>query len=419
MNGLIRRRSNFGTSLVEAVVALAVMAFGMLAVVGIQSTLRLNADVAKQRSEAVRIAQEAMESARTFAAIEAPVNGQTAYADIGDVAGQQVAGYTTNTTFSLTRTVVSHSTPDRKEVQIRVDWTDRNGQAQGVELNSIIAANDPRVSLLLTARPNGIPVRQPLGRHPGIPQPAVSVAPGLSAFKPPSGAAGVVWVFNDLSGMIVGVCNNVATDQSLLTSVDVAGCSNNVTAQPLRGFVRFATGSSQPTAADAQNPTGTALNLSIDLVLTSSGHPAPDHACFAAAPFDALTAETVVPYYCVVYANAARVWSGRSTLRPLAFTTPPSQLPWVVADDAADATASRYRVCRFTPAANDAQVVPNWQHPRDYADVTVLQPLVNQNFLVIRAGDGSLPFACPTDVAADPAAGDFVNSNTLVHQPAP
>ncbi len=54
----------------------------------------------------------------------------------------------------------------------------------------------------------------------------------------------------------------------------------------------------------------------------------------------------------------------------------------------------------------------------------MLEQLTNQNFLVIRAGndlgDGSgTAFTCPTDVPADPATGDFVNSNTLPHQPPP
>ena len=60
-------RAARGVSLVEALVALAVMAFGMLAVAGIQGMLRLNSDVAKQRSEAVRIAQEQIEQLRAFA----------------------------------------------------------------------------------------------------------------------------------------------------------------------------------------------------------------------------------------------------------------------------------------------------------------------------------------------------------------
>jgi len=426
-----RRCPLFGTSLIEAVVALAVMAFGMLAVVGVQSTLRLNADVAKQRSEAVRIAQEAMEAARAFAVIDNPVDGQSAYDDIDRIDAQTVSGYTTNTSFSLTREVDTRQAPDRKEIRIRVDWTDRSGEAQGVELNSIVAANDPRVSLLLTARPNGIPERQPLGRNPGIPRQAVPVGPGISAFKPPSPDGQVVWVFNETNGQIVGVCNTVVTGQAELTGADVSNCSANASGLLLSGFVRFATDMvdtttgllRQPTAADAENPLSKALNLEVMLTLTSTGHASPDHACFAEAPSSASTTRTDVPYFCAIFFNTSvvPVWSGISTLMPLAFLfdLPPDYVPWALADDADDATASRYRVCRYTPATSDAQSIPNWQHPRNYSNVTVLPPLVNQNFLVIRAGDDVRPFTCPTDTAADPAAGDFVNSNTLVHQPAP
>jgi Tfp pilus assembly protein PilV len=407
-----------GTSLVEAVVAMAVMAFGMLAVVGIQSTLRLNADVAKQRSEAVRIAQEAMETARGFAAIDDPAVGQTAYADIGSSTTSAVEGYTTNTTFTLTQTVTQHLQPPRKDIRIRVDWTDRNGQAQGVELNSIVGANDPLLALLLGARPNGIPLRQPLGRHPGVPPSAKSLPGGVSGFKPPSPDGQVVWVFDDASGQIVGVCNTVTTGQAELTGADISSCSNNASALLLSGFVRFATEAQQPTAADAENPASNALNLGVALTLVSSGHPTPNHVCFAAAPSSQSLAllSIEVPYYCIVFTNSSGLWSGRSNIVPLAFSEQPDS-PWQIADDAADARADRYRVCRYTPATSQDQPVPNVAHPRTYIDVRTT--LLNQNFLVIRAGDGTLAFTCPTDGPIDPATGNLVNSNTLVQQPPP
>ena len=55
-----------GVSLVEALVALAIMAFGMLGLVGMQASMRANADLAKQRSEAVRLAQQQMEAWRGY-----------------------------------------------------------------------------------------------------------------------------------------------------------------------------------------------------------------------------------------------------------------------------------------------------------------------------------------------------------------
>lgn len=418
------RRRIGGTSLVEAMVALAVMAFGMLAVVGIQATLRQNADTAKQRSEAVRIAQDAIEAARAFSTIDITA-GQSAFADIAAVANVGVVGYTTNTSYTLTQDITARTAPDHKELRVRVDWTDRNGQPQRVELNSVIGANDPRVALALSAEPKGLPPRQNVQRNPAIPPKSVSVGGGLSAFKPPSASGFVVWVFNDLTGLIVGVCNTVTTGQAALTGADVASCSNNTTAQPLSGFVRFATDLVQPTAAVAENPSSTALNLRIVLILTSLGHPVPSHECYAAAPPSSSLAApssseriTAVPYYCAVFSNTNRLWTGVSGVIPLGFSDQ-GNVPWDIAVDAADAALNRYRVCRYTPAANDAEVIPNRQHPRIYTNVSELEPLANQNFLVIRAGNGTVPFQCPTDVPVDLATGNLVNSNTLTHQPAP
>jgi Tfp pilus assembly protein PilV len=414
-------RSSRGTSLVEALVALAVMAFGMLAVLGIQTTLRGNSDVAKQRSEAVRIAQEAMESARAFSTIDTTA-GQVAYADVADTVGVPVVGYTTNTTFAVSQAVVPRTNPDRKELRIRVDWTDRNGEPQRVELNGVIGANDPRVSLALGAQPKGIPERQPWGRHRGIPPQAIGIGGGLSAFKPPvrdTDNGSIVWVINNLTGLIVGICDSINTRQEDLTATDVENCNDNTTAQILSGYVRFSTDLTQPTASESENPTSTALNLSIGLDLTSTGHPWPYRRCFDDAPTTRIAAEstTVVRYYCAVYSNPERVWSGTSTVLPRAFNG--EFLAWTIAGDAAETAATRYRVCRYTPATSDAQDVPNRQHPRTYSNVTAFEPLTNQNFLVIRAGDGTTAFQCPADVAANPSTGDFVNSNTLLHQPAP
>lgn len=411
-------RMRRGTSLVEALVAMAVMALGMLAVVGIQSTLRLNADVAKQRSEAVRIAQEAMEAARGFSAVETPGQGQTAYAAVVGGQAQAVEGYTTNTTYLVTRSVVTHTDAPRKDIRIRVAWEDRSGQAQAVELSSIVGANDPRLALLLGARPNGIPVRQPLGRHEGIPPSAKALPQGISAFKPPAPGGDLVWVFNNGTGLITSVCTGVLTEQAELTEADLANCSTDVHALLLAGFVRFATGTQQPTAADAENPSSQALNLDVNLTLTSTGHPFPYRQCFASAPVSQSLASlfTDVAYFCIVYLDGEGQWSGRSSVVPLAFLELPDS-PWLIAENAADASADRYRVCRYTPASSDSVKVPNRDHPRTY--IGVKAPLWNQNFLVIRAGNGTQAFTCPTDSPANPAAGDLVNSNTLVHQPAP
>ena len=145
-----------GVSMVEAMVALAVMAFGMLAVVGVQSTLRLNADIAKQRSEATRIAQEKLDEWRSFTVIDTvPPPGQTAWSaianDVSTVPGS-------NATYEVRREVVVTADPPAKVVRVTVSWSDRaaadaNDKNQRVVLASSIAAAAPGLSGTLAVRP--------------------------------------------------------------------------------------------------------------------------------------------------------------------------------------------------------------------------------------------------------------------------
>jgi hypothetical protein len=151
-------------------------------------------------------------------------------------------------------------------------------------------------------------------------------------------------------------------------------------------------------------------------------------------------------YYCAVPVGAATPlrWSGRSRLADLPLAT-----------DVTDSDATAYRVCRYTPVTGchevvgplpprdppdpaeadariwgmpgatatctepDPQTDPptpsrilrNADHPLDYDKVT--SALTNQNFLVIRAGDGTNAFECPGDDTGTP----YVNGNTWRHQP--
>ena len=114
-------RDSRGASLVEAMVALAVMAFGMLAVVGVQSTLRYNGDVARQRSEATRLAQERLDQLRSFTAIDTGPPEQT-WTNIAD-------GVSTteglNATYEVRSEVLSLPDTPAKVIRVTVSWADR------------------------------------------------------------------------------------------------------------------------------------------------------------------------------------------------------------------------------------------------------------------------------------------------------
>ena len=70
-----------GATLLEALVAFLVLSLGMLTMARVQTSLRLNSDTARQRTEAVRLAAEDMETLRNFGAV-AVGHGVKAYADI-------------------------------------------------------------------------------------------------------------------------------------------------------------------------------------------------------------------------------------------------------------------------------------------------------------------------------------------------
>ena len=403
------RRAARGVSLIEALVALAVMAFGMLAVAGLQATMRLNADIAKQRSEAVRIAQEAIEDWRGFTAMVATAD-VVDYTDITTLAGSAVTGYTTNTSYTLTRTVTDSTAGlRRKALRVDVAWADRTGAQQGVQLNSMVAAVAPEVAAALSVPSVGTPNRLPRGRHPAIPVVARDFGGGTSGYIPPQPVGGtVVWRFNNFSGLITNICSvALGITNATLVAGDLSSCADTV-GQVLSGYVRFATSQvSAPTAATAEAPPSTALNLDITLAATGTGPAAPAFACFDDAPATSSPTQTLVSYICRITIIPPATWSARSEIVPLVFSDLGGS-PWPLSASG----ATNYKVCRYTTLAADTGANP--LHPRNYLAVTAKEVMLNQNFLVI-----SSSWSCPTDVAANPAGGDYVNSNTRQHQPAP
>ncbi|HEX6017173.1 MAG TPA: prepilin-type N-terminal cleavage/methylation domain-containing protein [Burkholderiaceae bacterium] len=408
-------RSSRGVSLVEAMVALAVMAFGMLAVVGVQSTLRFNGDIAKQRSEATRLAQERLDVLRSFTSIDGSGGFDEIVADAGPT---PFADLVTNTTFSVRSEVVTYADPPARALRVTVSWTDRAGGAQQVVLASAIAAAAPALSGTLAVRLGTAavaPVRKPFKRHPTIPVLAKDFGDGRSAFVPPF-RPWLVLVFNNITGVIVGVCDfgfgGSTFSNDTITPADVASCDNNTLAQLVSGFVRFwrDTGGSDLTAANVENPPGPALRFRMQLALSSSGHPSGSF-CIDDANYDT-TFDQLLPfgsYFCIVQSNAGALWSGRTDIQAQRTHVGAGDVDWLIGDTG---VANEYRVCRYTPATDDSQVVTNAEHPREYTDVS--GNLTDQNFVVIPSVK-----TCPTDVPANPSVGDLVNSNTLQHQPAP
>jgi Tfp pilus assembly protein PilV len=463
-----------GISLIEALVALAVVGIGMIGMVGVQATLRSNADVAKQRSTAVRLLQSGTEEWRAFAQLEVdPSPDVVGYAEL--VAGTTVDAPVAvgNASFTRSRTVAELPAPLRgKALAATVGWDDRSGEAQAVQMSTVIAGIAPELAATLAIPPDGDPVRRPQRRHRGIPVLAKDLGDGTSAIKPPGAPDTVAWRFDNVTGLITlcSVDPAVAAQTSDLTTANLLCTAQN--ALRVSGYVRYALTPAQPTEADARSPQSEPVPAVTVAISRTDGGLAP--ICYSRAelaPGNYIQYDCAVPVT-VTLADPTPDWSGSVSL---AFN--PADL---LAADQAENSAGKYKFCSYArpgarvgnadfpgggnlitltagggsgfrtwaagsrinvafedwlyvytvsaavalPAAGEVtQTIPvsgtlpgvgNPLSGAAFADVwpyaNISVPLVNQNYLVIRAGNApaapavDTAFSCPT--------------STVAHQPA-
>jgi len=401
-----------GVSLIEALVAMAVMAFGMLALVGVQATMRMNNDLSKQRTEATRIATEEIERLRGFLIRDADNTAPgTSWEEIDS---RSLDGYSPpdgigNATYQVTRTVRTDAATVglRKIVSVVVQWTDRTGTSQSVTLDSVIAGYEPVLAGVLLAPTPPSATNLSGGRHTSIPSAAVDQGNGTSSFAPP-GARSITWVFNNLTGVITSRCvSGTCTDiQGLLLAGTVwFDLSRNPSSRLPQGPA-LPLDSSQPMYFEA-NPT-TSSNATVDQKAQSR---APE--CYAASPAQPDNSVLSVPYFCLVYPTSLDTGYGGKFDVALA-----SQYP-----DGSDLYSGKdpsdFKVCRYTSDSSDFTI--NIRHPKTYCmeqnrTPTVASPcrglrvntnLTNQNFLVIATS------SCPSTTDNT----NLVNYRTLNHMP--
>jgi Tfp pilus assembly protein PilV len=379
-----------GTTLLEALIAFLVLALGMLTVARMQTQMRLGADIARQRSEAVRIAQEDLESLRSFASFD----GIDSYAGIrsGSRTIDPPAGRASDTRYLLTRQVSVSDGLRAKDASVTVEWTDRRGGRQKVALQSIIAGIDPALSGALTLARTGASPRGAMGRSARILLDSKNLGDGTSVFKPAAGGT-IAWIFDNATGRLIGSCkapSNNAT--SNLSRADLAQCDSNV-GYLLSGIVRFSS-SSPPDAARANEPP---VPATMALSLSGGHYPVPS-TCFVASTA-ASAVDRYLAYHCAVYPAANDKWSGRLTVRPVG---------WTIGTASTDR-----RVCRFISDLDGSGAIDeNIEHPAAYTDVDTA--LMNQNFLVI-AGAQSCPPGGPAHTSALSTPG--VDPATAQQQP--
>lgn len=413
-----------GVSLIEALVAMAVMAFGMLGVVGMQSTLRFNADVSRQRAEAVRIAQQEMETLRAYDGFTAvPSDGILQFEEIvsagptelTDLAGEAGA----NTTFTLETDVAASpaDSPPRRDVVVTVSWVDRRGAAQQVRLSSQISYYPPELTAMPAKRGDRGPLARPGGRNTAIPRDATPHGTGTSAFTPPGAPAGTLWIFNNNTGLIVQTCLPAGT----CAVADAILLSGNVAFALPTGRFPLPEDAAEPLDAI---PTGFAGAKLQAVRVSGAGVRGTVTGCFMGPSLAAPT--TRLSYYCAI----TRPFRGSLQLTdvPLLVADPHPAFPTAPgATEPAptDATVSKYRLCRYTSAPGNptnlgsgTSAIPaethNSRHPWHYINAD--RSYTDRNFLVIPAGNSTStsPNLCPDDDPLTP-----IQSRTLLHPPPP
>ncbi len=213
-----------GFSLIEALIALLVVSFGMLGIASFQYTLSRASDIAKQRTEATRIAQKEIDRLRSFAQRQAettPTYLLTYVEDLVSAGATPVVGVSTNTTYSMQRVVTTPAGDRFRWINVIVSWADRNGQSHDVRLATAISDGDPSDLGVLGVTRRTSSTLRPKNRSINVPYPAVNLAScpagstGCSAFVPPPG--NVAYVFDNVNGNVIQSCTLTNYPISALT----------------------------------------------------------------------------------------------------------------------------------------------------------------------------------------------------------
>lgn len=163
-----------GFSLIEVMIAVVVLSFGLLALSALQAGLFRAGAEAKARANATALAQNAVENARSFAYITMPAaSGYTGptYMSLGtaSLGTQTVGGVTYTVSQTVTRlcwggasfseaacvnpVAYSGSRPEFKNVEVAVTWTADDGTTKRIEVEDSVPAVAPADSLQIVRTP--------------------------------------------------------------------------------------------------------------------------------------------------------------------------------------------------------------------------------------------------------------------------
>lgn len=358
-----------GFTLLEALVALVVMAFGMLALASMQMSLSRNADVAKQRTEATRLAQRRIEEMRSFTTI-AVVGGQISW---DGLAGGSTTT-TTNATYKVTTALSGAIADAMRPVSVTVRWLDRTGQDsvndgtgffynQEVMLASVIAKGDPvDIGYLGNPLPLNTPLKRPKNRNINIPIPALDLGGGQSSTQ---FDANYAIVYSNVTAGVVYICD---PNQANATAAQINALLGTSACSQVNGYI--IAGYIGRTSTSVPWPSG----INHDSIVRDSADLSYGIKCLYSEATDqntnaVITADNGYKYYiCVVPLIGNLQYDG--TLRLGGMNT-----------------TSNYIVCRYQYTQTDIDV--NERNIQPYVDVN--KSMDEQNYLLTSHNGGNCP----------------------------
>jgi len=395
-----------GFTLIEALIAMLVLAFGMLAVAGLQTALAHNSDVAKQRTEATRLAQAKIEELRSFEQVASAV-GKYSYTEnvVGGAAADTVSpaassasnvNATTNTTYS--RSWAIHPSVADTTLRVTVAWTDRQGQPQSVLLSSVISRSDPMAVGVLGVAPPVPELKTPSHGMPPIPTVGKYIGGGKSAIQLPSSGAYIV--FDNTVDATVNRCNGAVTTSTDASTV----CTTPLSAILVTGFI-----SGLPISFDSD-----AQALATSLLLAPGFSAAAQAECVAGriptggtfprdpgSPAPTTFVSTFYAYVCLIQPVAASLpgegtWSGSLQVVALAGSL----------------MQTNDRICRLSWDQNaSASIDINREHPDPFSNVN--ESLQGQNFVYVPRINATTPANCPANATVNGIPVTYTSVNLI------
>lgn len=378
-----RLHTQRGFTLLEALIALVVMAFGMLALAGMQITLSRSGDVAKQRTEAVRLAQRQIDELRAYTSIAVAASHPIAW---DGLAGSTTTA-TTNASYTITTAFASTASAPMRPVSVTVSWADRAGELQTVALSSVIAQTDPaEIGLIANPLPLNQPLKRPKNRNINIPIPAKDLGGGYSSTQFNSR---YLIIYSNTSGGVVEVCDPNMADASV---ADINALRNTSRCDTVNGYI--VAGYLGRTSTSVPWPTG----VSTADIVRNTSVPSKSIQCMFEDARDQNTGSLIAEfkyYICIVPLDAPFLYSG--TLR---FSGVPTGL------------LQNNLVCRYQYTQADLDA--NEKNIQPYNNVN--KSIDEQNYLITTSLTATCPLAMNvTGVSTGVVHQDCRAVNSLLH----